>query len=202
MLQYGASPYPSGGTDQEILAWQSTQQVQLAYRAWQLATAQFSPGRISAIAIDQSTCAYRFNSNKYHYYDGTRVPTPNGRSCQNNAYNQDPDPDFDPTGIIERGALDLEEFAAYSNGLVPVVKDFDITLHPLSGTAFDGGIPPNWITRASRRAEPARASWRSRPGAGGIQGLPVEREPGPGGRTSPWRSESRRSAHRSWRPWR
>jgi hypothetical protein len=151
-IGYGAPPRPSGGSEQELLAWQSEPTVQLAYSAWKLTTAQFSPGQVSAIAVDQSTCEFRFESNMYHYYDGTRVPEPNGRQCQAGAYDQDPDPGGDPTGILERGNLDLERFAAYSNDRVPATKDFQITVKYGNGAEFvGGGDPPGWIGGKSRR---------------------------------------------------
>ncbi|MBD3222875.1 hypothetical protein GF314_16730 [bacterium] len=153
-------PFPAGGTDEEILAWQQEQSVQRAYRAWQLTTMQLTPAQISVIAIDQSTCDFRFASNTYHYYDGTRVPDPNGRRCEAGYYNVPPDPDGDPTGIIERGALDLEEFAAYSNDREPVVKNFSIEAYLTADPAdppFVGGVdPPNWISTDKDRRLSAR----------------------------------------------
>ncbi|MEZ4387652.1 MAG: hypothetical protein R3D98_08755 [Candidatus Krumholzibacteriia bacterium] len=151
---YGAAAFPSGGTPEEILAWQATQPVQLAYRAWRLVTAQFSPGEVRAVAVDQSTCAFRFDTAAYHYYFGTREPSPNRnprRTCNPNANDIAPDEDVDPTGVIEAGLKYLTNYAAYSNQQVPVVKEFQITLHPFSGNDFiGGGDPPNWVSGKSR----------------------------------------------------
>lgn len=153
---------PAGTTPADTLAWQQTSCVQQAYRAWQLTLAQFTPGTVSAIAVDQSLCDYRFRTNTYHFYDGTRVPTPNGRRCEDRAYDQPPD-QLDPTGILERGALDLEEFAAFSNDRIPVVKDFHIEIYrrdafgnPIDEPIVGGVDPPGWISTAKDR----RVTWR------------------------------------------
>lgn len=140
-------PYPDGGTDEEIRAWQEDPAVQMAYKVWHLAFVQFTPASIQAIAVDQSRCAYRNNTNSYHFYDGTRVPPVQGRQCLDRIYDVQPDPDTDPTGILELGRLDLEEFAAFSNHSVPVVKDFRIEVYLMNALEpfIPGTDPPGWL---------------------------------------------------------
>lgn len=133
---------PDGGSVEELEAWQSDQQVVLARKAWDLTTAQFTPGWVEAIAIDQSLRDYRIDTNCYHYYNNTRVPTPNGRRCEAGEYDQEPEGDF--PGISERGMVNLDRFAAYSNGLEPVEKHFRITLRLPTGD-FDPSNPPGWV---------------------------------------------------------
>jgi len=141
--EFNCPPRPDGGSVEEIEAWQADPQVSLARKAWNLTMAQFTPGTVRAIAIDQSTCEFRRTTNTYHYYEGTRVPTPNGRECRAGAYNQDP-PDGEVGGIYARGAINLDRFAAYSNDREPVVKEFDITLRLPTGP-YQVGDPPGWI---------------------------------------------------------
>ena len=109
----------------------------IARKAWDLTLAQFTPGTVQAIAADQSTCLFRNQTNAYHYYSGTRVPTPNGRECNPGAYNQE------ENGILERGVVNLDRFAAYSNDRQPVEKRFKITLNLPTGT-YEVGDPPGW----------------------------------------------------------
>lgn len=130
--QLNCPPFPTGGSEAEILAWQAEPSVQRAYRVWQLTTMQFSPGTVRAIAADNSTCEYRRATNAYHYFQGTRGP--NGdRSCetsQDGSYS----------------LVELSRFIAYSNHGDPVAKDFDLKLYPFNQGEFQGGQnPPNWI---------------------------------------------------------
>lgn len=136
-------PNPPGNSHADSLIWQGYPQTQLALRAWQLSIMQLSPGTIRAIAADQSTCDWRIQTNSYHYYNLTRVPTPCGRECRDGAYDQT---SLDPP-IIERGNIDLQDFTAYSNNQVPVTKHFTLSLYPSgSATPINGGqYPPGWI---------------------------------------------------------
>jgi hypothetical protein len=129
-VQYDCPPFPSGGTEAEILAWQNDPAVRRAFQVWRLTTMQFTPGEIQAIAADNSTCEWRRNSNAYHYFAGLRGPD-GSRECN-------------PTD--GRNWLDLTRFIAYSNNAQPVIKDFNLTLFPFNQPAFQGGQnPPNWI---------------------------------------------------------
>ncbi|HOX26646.1 MAG TPA: hypothetical protein PLL30_05650 [Candidatus Krumholzibacteria bacterium] len=147
-------PPPPGNTHADTLAWQAYPQVQAALKVWQLSIMQFSPGTVRAIAADQSTALWRKASNCYHYFNGTRVPTPCGRECQDGFYNG--------AGFVERGNLDLEDYIAYSNDQVPVTKRFTLSLYP-NDTAppYDGPpiapgqYPPGWILAKSEAV-----SWR------------------------------------------
>jgi hypothetical protein len=111
---------------------------------------QFSPGWVEAIAADQAQCDWRNATNSYHYYDGTRIPHPNGRSCRDEAY-QDEEHQ-------ERGNRDLVDFIAYSDLDQPARKDFDLQLY-FNGDPdpfTPGEDPPGWISpprakRVSRR---------------------------------------------------
>jgi hypothetical protein len=136
----GAPPPPApGAPPEEILAWQAEPTVQTAYQAWKLSTMQFSPGTVQAIAADNAFCGWRVETNGYHYYQKTRIPTPNGRSCEEGAY-------VDPPEFVEIGTVDLTDFIAYSNDQVPVVKHFDLELYPVGEeTPFQPGEdPPGW----------------------------------------------------------
>ncbi len=141
---YLASPQPPPGSpDEDFLAWQGEGTTQEAYQAWKLTTMQFSPGTIQAVAADNSTCDWRRQTNTYHYYLKTKIPHPNGRSCEDNAYDQ---PNL---GIVEQGSIDLEDFIAFSDDRNAVVKNFDLELYP-AGDAdpfTPGEDPPGWITR-------------------------------------------------------
>ncbi len=140
---YQCSPMPPAGSPDEVfLAWQSEPNTQSAYRGWQLTTMQFSPGTIQAIAADNSTCDWRRETNAYHYYKKTKIPHPNGRRCEDRAYDQQ--------GVIEElGNIDLEDFITYSDNRRPVVKEFDLELYP-AGDAdpfTPGEDPPGWVVR-------------------------------------------------------
>ncbi|MBD3220600.1 hypothetical protein GF314_05115, partial [bacterium] len=51
-------PFPEGGGEDEILAWQAEPSVQRAYAAWRLSTVQLTPGTVRAMAVDQTTCEW------------------------------------------------------------------------------------------------------------------------------------------------
>ncbi len=141
---YAASPLPPPGSPEEdILDWQAEPATQDAYTAWKLTTMQFSAGTIQAIAADESTCDWRRETNSYHYYQKTRIPDPNGRRCEDHAYDQ--------PGITELGNIDLEDFIAYSDDRVPTVKEFDLELYPQNDAEpfTPGEDPPDWISGRS-----------------------------------------------------
>jgi len=141
---YAASPAPPAGSpEEEIIAWQAEPATQDAYSAWKLTTMQFSSGTIQAIAADESTCDWRLQTNSYHYYQKTRIPDPNGRRCEDQAYDQ--------PGFNELGNIDLEDFIAYSDDSVPTVKEFDLELYPQSDAEpfTPGEDPPGWISGRS-----------------------------------------------------
>ena len=111
-----------------------------------------SSGTVQVIAADNSTCDWRQNTNMYHYYDGTRNPTPNGRRCEDAAY-EDPD-------HPELGNIDLQDFIAYSNNQIPVTKDFNLSLYlpnsspewPDINAPFTGHEdPPHWIPETKKQ---------------------------------------------------
>lgn len=151
---FNCPAYPAGGTDDEILAWQALPSVQEAYKAWHLTTAQLTPGTISAIAVDQSTCEYRPDTNKYHFYTTTRVPRDDfehGRSCQDGAYEPN------EQGYTELGTVDLQDYALVSNDGEPVRKRFHLRFRLSTGEDFEGGVePPNWITPGKSRYHGSR----------------------------------------------
>jgi hypothetical protein len=119
-------PFPSGGTEQEILAWQAIESVRRAYQAFMLTTMQFTPGTIEAQAGDNSSCEFRSATNAYHYFDGLRGPD-GARNCN-------------PQG---RQWKDLSLFIAWSD---VVAKDFNLSLYPLNQPQYVGGQnPPGWI---------------------------------------------------------
>jgi len=153
-LGFNCPAFPAGGTDEEILAWQADSSVQQAYRAWHLTTLQFTPGTVSALALDQSTCAYRNATNGYHFYQSTRVPRDffdHGRSCEDGAYDQN------DQGYKELGTVDLEDYSLESNNGEAVRKPFHITLRTQAGAYFEGGVePPNWITPGKSRYHGSR----------------------------------------------
>jgi hypothetical protein len=148
-----ATGEPAGNTQADTLAWQSTEAVQLAYKTWQLTTMQFAPHTIDLIAADNSTCDWRRDTNAYHFYQGTRIPSPNGRRCEDGAYEQP------SQGIYEQGNIDLVDFIAYSNDQVPVQKNFEIELYAPANAVdpfVPGSDPPGWIATGKSR----QISWR------------------------------------------
>jgi hypothetical protein len=144
---FGEAPADPGWTEEELLEWQQRPGVQTAYRAWRLTLMPFGDATVRAIAADQSTCTWRVQTNTYHYYQGTRIPTPNGRRCEDGAYNT--------PEIVEQGAIDLEDFITYSNTAEDAVtKNFRITLYPTSAPNPDPVTadqdPPGWIPTDKR----------------------------------------------------
>jgi hypothetical protein len=146
---FNCPPYPSGGTEEEILAWQANTQVQLAYRTFRLTTMQLTPGSVDAIAADQSRRIWRDLTNCYNYYSGTRTPDlANPRNCGALTL---------PPGVIRQGSIDLFDFNTFSNKGQPVRKEFDLALYRLNETEpfYGNQDPPNWISNKS-----ARGGWR------------------------------------------
>jgi len=149
-----SDPPPDGSSDEEILAWQATGEVQKAFSTWHLTTMQFSLTTAQFLAADQADCGHRSKTNTYHYYNQTRVPENDvhRRQCQ--------------AKPNEVAGLDLRDYIAYSDdpeGLEPdrnpTFKDFNITLYWGAGgpgTPFNGGQdPPNWVTSTAKQV-----SWR------------------------------------------
>jgi len=145
LLEHVAAP-PRPEDPAQWPAWQQDPAVQRAAACWRLATLVFGEGSLSVVAVDQAPCAWNPQSGRYHYYAGTRIPGGHGRACEDGAYD---DPDG---GITELDAIDLDDFAAESDGGQPLVKPLRITLELADGTSFAGGPPPGWRDGRSGRS--------------------------------------------------
>jgi len=119
-------------------AWQQDEGVFYAKRCWDLTTMVFGPGSVKAIAWDQPDCNMDRDRGYYHYYEQTRIPSPNGRGCQDGQYANGE--------IQEQGNLRLENFRAPSNEGDAMVKPFHLVCVKLDGTTFEGQVPPpGWV---------------------------------------------------------
>jgi hypothetical protein len=147
---YLAPPRPA--EEAAICAWQQDARVQLAYRAWQLTTMQFTPGTMQALASDVSRCEWRGETMLYHYYEGVRPPhLAHGRKCQEGFYDEQGE-----NGVQEADVLELASFPTVSNGGVPFAKHFRIEVEMPDNSWFSGGVePPNWLSCGKR----ARSAW-------------------------------------------
>lgn len=140
--QFACPPFPDGGTEDEILAWQADPAVQDAYRTWQLTTIQFTEGSIRAVALDMPRCDSNPMRGKYHYFDGTRVPRDpfsHGRSCEDGAY------DGNEEGIVELGALELDSIHSY-RPTDEAARSFHIDVYANGHEQpLDLAAPPGWL---------------------------------------------------------
>jgi hypothetical protein len=119
-------------------AWQQDPAVRDARTCWDLTTLVFGAGAVQAVAWDQAACDQQPRSSMYHYYDGTRIPTPNGRICEEGFY--------DSEEIRELNGIALDNFAAPSNDGLPLVKPFRIVLHRPDGSTIEEQTPPpGWV---------------------------------------------------------
>jgi len=143
-------PYPEGGSEAEILAWQDEPSVQDALQVWRLTTAQFTEGSIRAVALDHAACESNHEVGRYHFYDGTRLPADDdmhGRSCEEGAY------DHNDEGITELGALFLDRYHAFRPHQESS-RSFRIDVFQVGeDEPLDLAAPPGWI---ATRGEPAR----------------------------------------------
>jgi len=131
-------PYPEGGTDAEILAWQVEPTVFQARATWDLTRMQLTPGTLQVVARDQAYCHQNPSVSGYHVYDGTRIPR-HGRDCEPHCYDQ--------PGFLELARIELGDYAAESDDGEPVRKPFRINAYQMgSDTPLDGSTPPpGWI---------------------------------------------------------
>ena len=75
----------------------------------------------------------------YHYYEGTRIPNPNGRECNREAYST--------PEIRKQGTIDLEDFIQYSSTAADAAtKEFRLTLFAAGQEITSDLEPPGWIT--------------------------------------------------------
>jgi len=123
----------------ELPAWQLDPAVQRAYVCWQLSTAAFGAGEVQVVAWEQARCVWNHMQGAFHFYQGTRIPDPNGRRCIPGFYDQP------EQGILELGMLPLADFRAPSDGGRPLVKPFRLVLGIVNGPDFAGGDPPGWV---------------------------------------------------------